>query len=89
MGWQITEVVEDQTHLLMLGLWIDVLLHSCIDPTKVHASSVQADHWSLHLGVNLKELRITIFDHNFEEFLHFLWAKSSHGHIDALLLVWL
>jgi len=40
MSWQITEIGENHAHLLMLGLRIDVLLDTGIDPAEVHASSV-------------------------------------------------
>jgi hypothetical protein len=78
MCWQITKVGKNKTHLLMLGLRIDVFLDSGIDSAKVHASSVQGDHWSLDFGVNLEELRVTVFHEDFEELFDFLGTHGSH-----------
>jgi hypothetical protein len=88
MGWQVAKVAEDQTHLLMLALRVDVLLHTGIDSPEVHDCAVQANHWSLNLRVDLEILRFAIFDHDLKEFFNFLWGHRLHGYENTLPLIW-
>jgi hypothetical protein len=49
VSWQITKVGQNQAHLLMLRLGVDVFLDTCVDTAEVHDSSVKAYHRSLNL----------------------------------------
>ena len=72
----------------MLGLWVDVFLHSSINPTKIYVHSIQANHWSLNFGMNLEKLRISIPNQNFKKLFNFFRLQGSHGDVNAVLLVW-
>jgi len=71
----------------MLWLWIDILSYTCINLAEVHDSSIQLNHRSLHLRVNLEELWWTILHKDLQEFLNLFRNYCSHAHIDLNFLI--
>ena len=61
----------------MLRLWIDILRHSCIYPSKIHDASIQCQMWSLNLSMYLKELARPILNHYLKILLNSLWFDTS------------
>ena len=73
----------------MLRLRVNVFLDTSIYFSKVHDSSVQLDHRSLNLRVNLEVLRQPILHHDLKVLFYLLWENSFHTGVDNYLLVWL